>query len=122
METLNNIPCVSDETKEACAIETMRYMLQQYAQDHQLTFEDAFFAFSTSSTYLVLFDFETEVWKEGPDYLRCYLKKHLSRKLCNLFVIVQNPPVSVTVADTGGLHLSGALLFKKKLSVTTNNM
>ena len=54
METLNNIPCVSDETKEACAIETMRYMLQQYAQDHQLTFEDAFFAFSTSSAGILL--------------------------------------------------------------------
>lgn len=80
METLNNIPFVSDETKEACAIETMRYMLQQYAQDHQFTFEDAFFAFSTSSTYLVLFDFETEVWKEGPDYLRCLFEKALIKE------------------------------------------
>ena len=77
METLQNNPVVSNETKEACAIETMRYMLQQYAQDNQLAFEDAFFAFSTSSTYLVLFDFETEVWKEGPGYLRWLFEKAL---------------------------------------------
>lgn len=80
METLQNNPILSNATKEACAIETMRYMLQQYAQDHQLAFEDAFFAFSTSSTYLVLFDFETEVWKEGPDYLRCLFEKALIKE------------------------------------------
>lgn len=80
METSKNNPLVSNETKEACAIETMRYMLQQYAQDNQLTFEDAFFAFSTSSTYLALFDFETEVWKEGPDYLRCLFEKALIKQ------------------------------------------
>ena len=80
METLQNNPIVSNATKEACAIETMRYMLQQYSQDHQLAFEDAFFAFSTSSTYLVLFDFETEVWKEGPDYLRCLFEKALIKE------------------------------------------
>ncbi len=61
---------VSNETKEACAVETMRYMLQEYAQEKNIPFEQAFFAFSSSSTYQVLFDFETAVWKEGPDYLR----------------------------------------------------
>ena len=80
METLRNNPVVSTETKEACAIETMRYMLQRYAQDKGLTFEDAFFAFSTSTTYEVLFDFETEVWKEGPDYLRSLFEKDLTKQ------------------------------------------
>ena len=27
-------------------------------------------AFSTSRTYSDLFDFDTQIWKEGPDYLR----------------------------------------------------
>lgn len=61
---------IANETKEACAVETMRCMLQRYAQDQNIPFEDALIAFSTSSTYQVLFDFETGAWREGPDYLR----------------------------------------------------
>lgn len=79
METYDNT-AVSNETKEACAIETMRYMLQNYAQDKGIPFEDALLTFATSSTYQVLFDFETEVWKEGPDYLRSLFDKALIHK------------------------------------------
>lgn len=61
---------ITNETKEACAIETMRCMLQRYALEQNIPFEDALVAFSASSTYGVLFDFETGVWREGPDYLR----------------------------------------------------
>ncbi len=74
METFDH-SVVSDETKEACAIETMRYMLQSYCQDQNVSFEDALLKFAASSTYQVLFDFETEVWKEGPDYLRSLFEK-----------------------------------------------
>ena len=76
MDTYVNNP-VSAQTKEACAIETMRYMLQNFAQDKQISFEDALLTFSASSTYQVLFDFETEVWKEGPDYLRSLFDRAL---------------------------------------------
>lgn len=79
METYDNT-AVSTETKEACAIETMRYMLQNFAQDKGIPFEDALLTFITSSTYQVLFDFETEVWKEGPDYLRSLFDKALIHK------------------------------------------
>ena len=68
---------LTDETKEACAIETMRYMLQNYSQMKGISFNDALLAFTTSSTYQVLFDFETEVWKEGPDYLCSLFEKAL---------------------------------------------
>lgn len=76
METFDN-SIVSYETKEACAIETMRYMLQNYSQDKGISFEDALISFSTSSTYQVLFDFDTGVWREGPDYLRSLFEKAL---------------------------------------------
>ena len=76
METYDNTT-VSLETKEACAVETMRYMLQNYAQDKEIPFEDALLLFTTSSTYQVLFDFDTQVWKEGPDYLRSLFDKAL---------------------------------------------
>ena len=79
METYDNA-AVSTETKEACAVETMRYMLQNYAQDKGIPFEEALLTFTTSSTYQVLFDFETEVWKEGPDYLRSLFEKALINK------------------------------------------
>lgn len=71
---------VLDATKEACAIETMRYMLQNYSQDKGISFEDALLTFTTSSTYEVLFDFETGVWREGPDYLRSLFEKALINK------------------------------------------
>ena len=79
METYDN-SVVSTETKEACAVETMRYMLQNYAQDKGIPFEDALLTFTISTTYQVLFDFETEVWKEGPDYLRSLFEKALINK------------------------------------------
>ncbi len=78
METSNNL--ISDETKEACAIETMRYMLQEYSQEKNITFEQAVYEFSASSTYQVLFDFNTAVWREGPDYLRVLFEQSMLQK------------------------------------------
>lgn len=72
---MSNTTSIPNETKEACAVETMRFMLEHYAQDAGISFEDALLRFSTSSTYKVLFDFDTEVWKEGPDYLRNLFEK-----------------------------------------------
>ena len=79
METYDNT-AVSSETKEACSVEIMRYMLQNYAQDKGIPFEDALLTFTTSSTYQVLFDFDTQVWKEGPNYLRSLFEKALTNK------------------------------------------
>jgi len=70
---------ITDQTKEACAIETMRYMLQKYAREQDISFEEAFFNFSVSRIYDTLFDFETEVWKEGPDYLRSLFDREKHR-------------------------------------------
>ena len=75
MFTNNTVPA---ETKEACAIETMCYMLQTYSLDKHVSFEEALLVFSSSSTYQALFDFETGVWKEGPDYLRSLFDRALA--------------------------------------------
>lgn len=69
METLSTFSLPND-TKEACAVETMRYMLENLSQDKGISFQDALIMFSNSPIYNVLFDLDTEVWKEGPDYLR----------------------------------------------------
>jgi len=60
---------VSDKRKNACAVNLMRSMLVKYAQKHNIPFEDAMLQFTESATYETLFDFDTAVWKEGPDYL-----------------------------------------------------
>lgn len=78
MESFSS-PYVSDETKEACALETMCYMLTYYAREKGIPFEEALLLFTGSSTYCVLFDLETAVWKEGPDYLRCLFESALAR-------------------------------------------
>lgn len=60
---------ISDKRKNACAVNLMRSMLVKYAQKHNIPFEDAMLQFTESVTYETLFDFDTEIWKEGPDYL-----------------------------------------------------
>ena len=61
---------ISTEQKEATAITVMRCMLVALSEEKGIPFEEAMFSFTTSSTYDDLFDFDTQIWKEGPDYLR----------------------------------------------------
>ena len=60
---------VSDKRKDACAVNLMRSMLVKYAQKHHCSFEDIMLQFTESATYEALFDFDTAIWKEDPDYL-----------------------------------------------------
>lgn len=64
-----NTDTVSEKVKNTCAINTMIKMLMKYSERNNVSFEDAMLQFARSSTYETLFDFETAVWKEGPDYL-----------------------------------------------------
>ena len=66
--------------KEATAISVMRYMLMKYAEDYQISFEKAHHLFVCSKAYELLFRFETEVWKEGPDYLRDLFEEEMGSK------------------------------------------
>ncbi len=70
---------VTAEAKEAAAITVMRCMLTVYAEEKQIPFEQAMLDFSQSHTYEALFDLATEVWKEGPEYLRGLYDEELSR-------------------------------------------
>ena len=63
----NNI--VSNERKNSCAIKTMRTMLLKLSDKTHKPFETLLLEFSKSPIYETLFDFDTEIWKEGPDYL-----------------------------------------------------
>ena len=72
---------ITTEQKEATAITVMRCMLTAYAEEKQLPFEQVMLAFSQSRTYEALFDFSTEIWKEGPEYLRGFYDEELERSV-----------------------------------------
>lgn len=61
----------------AAAVLVMRNMLLKYAQKHGISFDEALLRFTESNAYEILFDFETEVWKEGPDYLMMLFEEAL---------------------------------------------
>jgi hypothetical protein len=75
METTINQ--ITPDRKEATAISVMRCMLLTYAEEQRIPFEEAILSFSQSKTYEDLFDFDTEIWKEGPEYLRCLYDEEL---------------------------------------------
>lgn len=55
----------------------MELLFNTEITDKGISFEDAFFTFVMSSTYQVKFDFETAVWKEGPEYIRSLFERDL---------------------------------------------
>ena len=71
---------ISSEQKEATAITVMRCMLVSLSEEKNIPFEQALLTFASSRTYDELFDFETEIWKEGPDYLRGLYEEELDSK------------------------------------------
>lgn len=60
---------ISEKRKNGCAVELMRHMLVKYSQKKSISFDAALLQFTSSSAYDALFDFETAIWREGPDYL-----------------------------------------------------
>lgn len=60
---------VTDAQKEACAVSVMRAMLEDYSAKRGIPFESALEQFAASRCYEMLFDFDTGLWAEGPDYL-----------------------------------------------------
>lgn len=59
----------TNKMKEHCAITTMRRMLEKYSDINGISYKEAFFQFTNSRAYLALFDYDTGIWSEGPDYL-----------------------------------------------------
>lgn len=60
---------LENDQKELCAITVMRMMLEDYSIKKGILFEEALCQFAASPTYMMLFDFSTGLWREGPDYL-----------------------------------------------------
>lgn len=78
MEADNN--SLSAEQKNSCAIKTMRTMILKLSEIEHQPFEELLLDFSNSPIYEALFDFDTEIWKEGPDYLLYLYKSQLNNQ------------------------------------------
>ncbi len=63
---------VTIQQKEYAALTTMRLMLNDYAAQQGVSFDEAIGRFASSAAYDALFDYETGLWREGPDYLRAF--------------------------------------------------
>ncbi len=66
---------VTDTQREYAALTTMRLMLDDCAKLENISFDEALRRFTTSIAYVGLFDYETGLWREGPDYLYGFWKK-----------------------------------------------
>ena len=78
MVTLNDK--LTNEQKETCAVIAMRDAVALMAQEKQISYEDALLFFAGSRIYEALFDFDTGIWKESPEYLLDLYKKFENKK------------------------------------------
>ena len=60
---------VTESQKEFCSVLVMREAVESLALRENIPYEEALLRFTGSNAYEALFDFDTEIWKEGPDYL-----------------------------------------------------
>lgn len=59
----------TESQKECCAVIAMREAIESLALRENVSYEEALLLFTSSCAYEALFDFDTEAWKEGSDYL-----------------------------------------------------
>ena len=60
---------VTSRQKNAAAIMVMQRVLEKYSEEKSITFDEALIEFASTVIYRGLFDFETGLWREGPDYI-----------------------------------------------------
>ena len=72
---------VTDKQKEVCAVIAMREAISMLAEKEHISYEKAMLKFTDSKIYDALFDFDTEIWKEGPDYLRGLYDEECSQRV-----------------------------------------
>lgn len=60
---------LSDKQRENCAVLNMRDAVAKISHQQDIPYEEALLLFTDSPVYNALFDFETGVWRESPEYL-----------------------------------------------------
>jgi len=64
------------EKIKACADLTTANVIEDLARKEHITLKEARDRVIESKAYECLYDFETGMWKDGPDYFRDFLSKH----------------------------------------------
>jgi len=60
---------VTNKQKESAALATLQRALEKVSEKQNLSYEEVLSTFSRSKTYKELFDYDTLLWTQGPDYL-----------------------------------------------------
>lgn len=60
---------LSDKQRENCAVLNMRDTVAKISRHQEISYDEALLLFINSPVYNALFDFETGVWRESPEYL-----------------------------------------------------
>lgn len=68
------------DQKETCAVISMRDAVALLAREKQISYEDALLLFADSRIYDALFDYDTGIWKESPEYLLDLYNKFADKK------------------------------------------
>ena len=63
------------EKMAACADMTLTNAIEDMAKEEHITIDEARSRLLESKTYECLYDFDTGMWMEGPDYLRDTYKR-----------------------------------------------
>ena len=66
---------MSDDIKTACADMILADAIEDMANEEGISIAEAREAFLNSGAYECLYDFETRLWTEGPDYFQEFYKK-----------------------------------------------
>ena len=66
---------LKDETKNACADMILVDAIEDMADEEGITRAEARDAILNSDAYEDLYNFDTRLWMEGPDYFRAYYRK-----------------------------------------------
>ena len=53
-------------------------MLEEFCEKHGVAFDGALDAFTRSDTYLALYNFDTALYREGPQYLMQWYEEELA--------------------------------------------
>ena len=59
-----------------CADMTLANAIEDMASAENISIEESRNRILESKAYECLYDFDTEMWKEGPDYFRDFMKKN----------------------------------------------
>ena len=59
----------TDSQKESCAVSLMRDAVEVLSLRDNISYEEALLSFTSSKIYGALFDYDTGIWRESPDYL-----------------------------------------------------